>query len=385
MRHGKGIIFKNQKCVYRGCWSYGRKVGFCFFQINPHAEFEGMIRNEIREGIGRLTDRYNGTRYTGEYLEDQKHGFGRLETKNFLYVGAWFKGRKTGLGYQKNYGSKPDGTSWTVSSYFGYWKDNLRCGVGYETTSSREFKGEFKDDKYHGFGLIKQFKDNQITYAEFKEGKIVATSDKKKCKSLFRTDLDINLFLKQSKLRLTEFEVFIRDQKMKIDFNHKILKQRIDYDEVQFRMCFDRILVHHYRITAAYRKLKMQIFSYNQSVPLFQAMDFHIKIKDANQQQILEQIYYNCQGDLAEYLEFVRNPETGLFFVDNDPLHASITTKLNDYSYSKSSGPHYTTNFYQRFESLVHPWKLRSEEGYDMILNKDKDPVVSILLNTLSY
>ena len=63
-------------------------------------------------------------------------------------------------------------------------------------------------------------------------------------------------------------------------------------------------------------------------------MDFHIKIKDLSQQSLLEQIYYNCSGDLADYLEFVRNPDTGLFYIDNDPLHATICTKLNDYKYS---------------------------------------------------
>jgi hypothetical protein len=58
-----------------------------------------MIQNELREGIGRLTDTYNGMRYTGEYLNDLKHGFGRLETRDFLYVGNWYKGKRNGLGF----------------------------------------------------------------------------------------------------------------------------------------------------------------------------------------------------------------------------------------------------------------------------------------------
>jgi MORN repeat len=102
-----------------------------------------MVLNELREGIGKLTDSCNGMRYTGEYLDDLKHGFGRLETKNFLYVGSWFKGQRNGIGYQKNYEWKNDKTVQTSSCYFGYWRNDCRHGIGYETTPSRELKGEF--------------------------------------------------------------------------------------------------------------------------------------------------------------------------------------------------------------------------------------------------
>lgn len=59
--------------------------------------------------------------------------------------------------------------------------------------------------------MIKTFKDGALTYAEFFKGQMVNLVEKRDCSHLFSTDLDIKLFLKESKRRLNEFELFIKD------------------------------------------------------------------------------------------------------------------------------------------------------------------------------
>jgi hypothetical protein len=76
--------------------------------------------------------------------------------------------------------------------------------------------------------VIKVFKNDEITYAEFYKGQMVNLVDKKQCRNLYDTDLDVNVFLKESKRRLNEFELFIKDQKLKIEFNYRNLKKKID-------------------------------------------------------------------------------------------------------------------------------------------------------------
>lgn len=201
---------------------------------------------------------------------------------------------------------------------------------------------------------------------------MVGIVQKSQCSELFNTNLDIKLFLKESKRRLTEFEMFIKDQKIKIHYNHKELKRNLERSSLMLNTCLERVLVHYLRVVAAYRKLKMQIFAFNQSVPLFKATDFHIQLKDQNRQKELETIYYNSEGELGQYLEFIRDQE-GKFHIRNEPLHVSIKLKLNDFRYGRPIFYKEGGNIYERFDSLRHPWLLKDQTKYGFILDKNTE------------
>ena len=52
----------------------------------------GDIVNYIRSGKGKLEHLFDGSVYTGEFLNDIYHGRGKLVTKEYTYSGSFFEG-----------------------------------------------------------------------------------------------------------------------------------------------------------------------------------------------------------------------------------------------------------------------------------------------------
>uniref|UniRef100_A0A8C5NC66 MORN repeat-containing protein 3 n=1 Tax=Gouania willdenowi TaxID=441366 RepID=A0A8C5NC66_GOUWI len=120
----------------------------------------------------------NGTKYTGEWQENKKHGKGTQIWKHShaVYDGEWKCGKPDGFGtysvqlpktnaYKKKYcgewknGMKHGfGTLFykTSDKYEGQWRENQRNGAGMMHYANGDiYEGEWMNDKIHGQGTLR--------------------------------------------------------------------------------------------------------------------------------------------------------------------------------------------------------------------------------------
>ncbi|KAL2099962.1 hypothetical protein ACEWY4_004356 [Coilia grayii] len=135
----------------------------------------------------------NGDKYTGEWLDNKKHGKGTQVWKKsgVIYDGDWKHGKRDGYGtlsqldsatndYIRLYcggwkNDKKDGfgthfysqTSW----YEGEWRGGKRSGWGRMYYSNEDvYEGEWLEDKHHGQGMLRFADDNRYEGC-WKQGK----------------------------------------------------------------------------------------------------------------------------------------------------------------------------------------------------------------------
>jgi hypothetical protein len=97
--------------------------------------------------------------YIGHFLSDMMQGNGVVITPMGIYKGEWHQGLFHGHGTAIFGNSKYYSGSWAEGamhgfgisdSYEGCRMYGLRCGVG----ADNHYTGEFKDDKYDGYGVL---------------------------------------------------------------------------------------------------------------------------------------------------------------------------------------------------------------------------------------
>lgn len=224
-KHGIGSLYHNKKLVFLGEFESGEKTGFCHCVLGNEQYYDGVLYKGQRHGIGRMSNKNSNVVYTGQFRYDKRHGFGRLETNKDIYVGNWADNKKNGIGYFKKYAGE---------SYYGYWKDGKREGLGYETFQKREYKGEFKDDLYHGRAIVKAPGKDQV-YALFEKGRLIELIDESDCRHLMKTKLDIDNFFSKSKKKLIEYDYFVQDSKKTITFDTQALKNELDENSFELK------------------------------------------------------------------------------------------------------------------------------------------------------
>jgi hypothetical protein len=90
----------------------------------------------------------NGSTYSGDFLDNLKHGYGHEITNDHIYEGYFKNDKKEGDG-KLTYKNTPD-------CYEGDFKDNLINGTGiYKWANGDIFHGTFKDGKMDGKGVYK--------------------------------------------------------------------------------------------------------------------------------------------------------------------------------------------------------------------------------------
>lgn len=118
-----------------------------------------------KKGIRHTVYSVNGDQYTGEWLDNKKHGKGTYIWKEngSLYDGDWRKGKRSGFGTLSN----PDGKGGFKKEYSGGWKNDLRHGYGTQFYSEDEyFEGEWYGGKRSGWGRMYD-KDGTIFEGEW--------------------------------------------------------------------------------------------------------------------------------------------------------------------------------------------------------------------------
>ena len=163
-RHGIGVFKDGRNHKYIGSWVQGNKEGFGLERYRSGDYYEGNFNNNIKQGIGRYFHSGDGSIYTGNFVAGLREGFGRLENSDYVYVGYWKTNLRHGLGYQFN----KDGR-W----YYGDWVHNQKSGFGWETQGQYFYKGEWLDDRPHGYALINDSRGKEkfavFEYGVFKE------------------------------------------------------------------------------------------------------------------------------------------------------------------------------------------------------------------------
>ena len=108
--------------------------------------------NANKRGVRHTVYSVNGDEYTGEWLDNLKHGKGTYtwKTNKAMYDGDWAKGKRNGFGTY----SLPKGTSYR-KVYAGGWKNDKRHGYGTNFYTDEEYyEGEWYADKRSGWGRM---------------------------------------------------------------------------------------------------------------------------------------------------------------------------------------------------------------------------------------
>ena len=124
--------------------------------------------------------------YEGEMLDGKKHGVGKLTTNEFVREGTWKNDKFTGWGRESRrngeilegrfINGKVEGKGILRdsqgSSYIGDFVDSKREGYGELDTEKAYYRGEFKNNKFHGHGRIKIKEDEREIEGIFRNGEI---------------------------------------------------------------------------------------------------------------------------------------------------------------------------------------------------------------------
>ncbi|XP_067107140.1 MORN repeat-containing protein 3 [Osmerus mordax] len=111
-------------------------------------------RKAQKSGLRHTVFSVNGDQYTGEWLDNKKHGKGTQiwKTGGAIYDGDWKCGKREGYGTYSRICPK---TNEYAREYSGGWKNDKKHGFGTHFYSlSASYEGEWSDDQRSGWGRM---------------------------------------------------------------------------------------------------------------------------------------------------------------------------------------------------------------------------------------
>jgi len=118
-----------------------------------------------KKGVRHTVYSVNKDEYTGEWLDNKKHGKGTYQWKatGCLYDGDWKDGKRNGFG---TFSTPRDGGGYQ-KQYSGGWKNDKRHGYGTHFYKADEYyEGEWYADNRSGWGRM-YFSDGSIYEGEW--------------------------------------------------------------------------------------------------------------------------------------------------------------------------------------------------------------------------
>ena len=125
--------------------------GYCYYKND--LMYDGDWENDKFHGNGKAT--YDNAIYEGQWVKDEREGQGKLtyttgEEKDSFYEGEWKNDKWHGKGK----------VIFSTETYDGDWIENKRHGKGRETwtTGAKKgsiYEGEWKNDRKNGYGVYK--------------------------------------------------------------------------------------------------------------------------------------------------------------------------------------------------------------------------------------
>jgi hypothetical protein len=150
--------------------------------------YVGEFVNNRRHGYGKL-EYASGDVYEGQFIDGDKNGHGKyIYDDGSVYEGEYVDGNMCGQGkyayssgdvYEGQYvdGNMNGHGKFTFASgaiYEGNWKNDKKDGRGrYKFPCGNVYDGEFKDDVQHGTGRF-VYADGGVTCREFSKGQLVS-------------------------------------------------------------------------------------------------------------------------------------------------------------------------------------------------------------------
>ena len=124
--------------------------------------YEGAFARGLRDGRGVFEEALTGHRYEGDWVRGERDGEGEFVSGDgaFRYSGTWRKGRRAGRGRAEIHGS----------TYEGEWKNDAFHGTGVLVdTAGNQYEGEFQQGRKHGSGT-QTYADGSKYSGEWRDG-----------------------------------------------------------------------------------------------------------------------------------------------------------------------------------------------------------------------
>lgn len=177
-KDGYGILnYKNGNKFYDGILLNNQMNGYgvIYYEDGKTIKHEGYFRENMYHGPGRAYRKNFSKKFVGQFENGYYCGKGTYfynnKNNSIKYEGDWRKSKKFGLGIryydhsidQKNKLDnlqtpeirKSINETGNYIRYTGDWESDVRCGNGtaYNKDGFLEYRGQWKDDKYHGTGV----------------------------------------------------------------------------------------------------------------------------------------------------------------------------------------------------------------------------------------
>ena len=120
--------------------------------------YDGEYNAGLKSGNGREKIAASNELYIGDFLQDQRHGFGQLtytyddDEPKYEYQGGFQEGKKSGKGHEKHYSQS---NKKIIQSYQGDYANGLYDGSGVLEQGGSTYQGEFRAGKKFGSGVLK--------------------------------------------------------------------------------------------------------------------------------------------------------------------------------------------------------------------------------------
>jgi hypothetical protein len=160
--HGEGVCKYKDGQIYKGKWKKGKRHGRGEFKWAIGDIYKGNWKNDKKNGKGKF-NWFNGDSYIGDWKNDKPNGRGKF----FFKKGFQDKKKSdTYTGQVKNWSRHGKGVyTWVKQGmkYSGNWKDDKRHGYGEYKEGDSIYTGNWKDDKRWGKGKITIKKKHSIS------------------------------------------------------------------------------------------------------------------------------------------------------------------------------------------------------------------------------
>lgn len=142
LMHGHGTRFWNENDKkWEGDWENGEASGHVVVTFGDFVVYDGQMEHGLPNGQGVYTDINNGQRYEGSFVDFKREGEGVLYTEigDKIYDGEWKNNKYHGYGQYFLRGQ---------CRYEGNWENGKRNGDGiaYDQNGQEEYNGSWKDD-----------------------------------------------------------------------------------------------------------------------------------------------------------------------------------------------------------------------------------------------
>lgn len=170
MMQGEGNIFINNYLYYDGNFVDNKYSGIGkIYYNNKKLRYYGNFKNNLREGNGKMYNKLGNIIFEGNFKEDKRSGNGRYYDTKFssitpIYSGEWNNDMYNGVGILYS----------NLNNYYsGNFVDNKKHGTGKLYNDNSLYEGEFKNDKKNGIGKLTIFSKNSNRHSCIYEGNFI--------------------------------------------------------------------------------------------------------------------------------------------------------------------------------------------------------------------